>query len=1070
MVSPGDMSFSGFDAMPEITEAEAYQAEFDTVVGEIADDIDGILNHLDATANGELSAISDDSAELRATLFDAGDRPTQRLRDFAGELMVSLGDTADAEMSALLEDVQPTVRRAGVCGLIPPPGDVWRGNVDDACKPENADALHVYNGHVVEWLMVADPPLAVEARAFLATPQDFNAAKLFIACGRNVWIYKCGNTQPPGPPLILPPPGDVVGDCGPEPFATAVVGNPLTSVWNENIPAFPTTLGFIVPKLANIIAVADGRHITIQYNPSGQCRNFYVTAFCNNTVTPNKWEVMASPTSPGADPCDEFPKPKPEPKPEPEPEPVPEPEPGDWIDRLCECLSKDKGKPQNVWVNCDTCEVYVTDDTEEIRDAPWKHVVEIAENGEATYLEQCDTGDDGDGDDIEPPEKPKPPLIVPPHIEELARAICTLPKTLAVGEGVADEFIVGQRLSSFAFAVMAWIPSALTVHVRPDGALIGLSVLFLLMGQSVAISQDMAKKLGCDAKILRLIFTRQFFGLFERILPGGFGEHITRQTQEIRQLCPSMLPTLEQAHASYLADRIDENEWRCWVRANDRVDPEQAKVRESMRTRPGVSDLNTLRRRKIITQQQYEAAMRGIGVTVNAERDHMFALSEQVPTMQDIIRFMVRDTDDEVNIDWTESDATFVQKFQKQLRKWAEDQGIPEVVAKYAWRAHWVIPSPTQLFEMFHRLGRDANGDPDIRFLQRIKGALQQQDILPFWVDKFLDISYRLPTRVDVRRAYRIGVLSKQQVKEQYIKSGYDRVTSEALTEFTAIEADMSISKSPWVSQFAKGELTEDELRDKLKDEGAIITGIDRAVDRGRLLMKANRRKKCLAAIRRRVFLGEIDKPQAVALALQHVNDQQSADELATTWFCEREAASRELTLRQLLQLYKEMVITADDLFNRLVRLRYSANDASVIVARAVKDLQRTLEQAEMKRLQKATAEAKAKERETAKLERQRQAEQQRTERAREAAEKAERKREVQIMEAAKLIANRAKLPVVELNSKMLGAYRRIRHSGLVPADQAADAAVKVAGASEVLDYSTWELEWLDVIADMVAG
>jgi hypothetical protein len=80
---------------------------------------------------------------------------------------------------------------------------------------------------------------------------------------------------------------------------------------------------------------------------------------------------------------------------------------------------------------------------------------------------------------------------------------------------------------------------------------------------------------------------------------------------------------------------------------------------------------------------------------------------------------------------------------------------------------------------MFHRGLIDQQG---------LETLLRTQDIMPYWRDKLVGLSYDLVTRVDIRRLYNIGVYNRQDVKSAYKKLGYDDTNAEALTKFTEIE------------------------------------------------------------------------------------------------------------------------------------------------------------------------------------------------------------------------------------------------------------------------------------------
>src|SRR6201999_655363 len=171
------------------------------------------------------------------------------------------------------------------------------------------------------------------------------------------------------------------------------------------------------------------------------------------------------------------------------------------------------------------------------------------------------------------------------------------------------------------------------------------------------------------------------------------------------------------------------------------------------KAKPVPIQLAMMRRREIISPSEYYSGMRHLGYLEQQTSENLFRLTEQLPPLSEIIRYMVRDADDEKLVQQFGLDTGFTDKFAKQLKQWAKDQGVPEIVAQYSWRAHWTIPSPGQLFTFWHRLRYNPQFGGKEKLLADIKAALVQQDILPYWHDAYLAVSFHPLTRVDARRA-----------------------------------------------------------------------------------------------------------------------------------------------------------------------------------------------------------------------------------------------------------------------------------------------------------------------------
>ena len=137
--------------------------------------------------------------------------------------------------------------------------------------------------------------------------------------------------------------------------------------------------------------------------------------------------------------------------------------------------------------------------------------------------------------------------------------------------------------------------------------------------------------------------------------------------------------------------------------------------------------------------------------------------------------------------------------------------GLSEEWARNYWAAHWTLPSVMQGFDMLHR---DVITPDD---LSRLFVAL---DVMPFWRDKLTDISYRLLTRVDVRRMYAEGVLTYAETQDAYSKLGYSPLNAERMANFTVAyvrRQQVGFTRSQVLSAYRDRVLTVEEARGMLE-------------------------------------------------------------------------------------------------------------------------------------------------------------------------------------------------------------------------------------------------------------
>lgn len=150
-----------------------------------------------------------------------------------------------------------------------------------------------------------------------------------------------------------------------------------------------------------------------------------------------------------------------------------------------------------------------------------------------------------------------------------------------------------------------------------------------------------------------------------------------------------------------------------------------------------------------------------------------------IPGIGDLMQFANRMVNDESIAAKFKTDANLDAEIVQDAAK----QGLaPEWVKRY-WRAHWTIPSVSQGTEMLHRLRPGMTDEPftDKDMLDLLKIG----DYPTYWWNKFLQISYSPYARVDVRRLHKAGILSDNDVLQNYLDQGYDLEHATNLTNFT---------------------------------------------------------------------------------------------------------------------------------------------------------------------------------------------------------------------------------------------------------------------------------------------
>lgn len=471
--------------------------------------------------------------------------------------------------------------------------------------------------------------------------------------------------------------------------------------------------------------------------------------------------------------------------------------------------------------------------------------------------------------------------------------------------------------------------------------LIGRAVSKLLSGLLVipahlaqAVIDGLLSPFACgtsaDANLLAI---RAVLGLAETFLGDVASDASQPWEYWARYRCPQEIPTADGARAAYLANAIDEQTLECWVRANNQCWEPWLRTLEAARSKPIPLELAHMRRRKWITAQEYDDGMRRLGYLDSTDRHRLFALTEQIPPMSEILRYMVRDVDDTNLVAYFGMDDQFDVKFGSQLKEWAEGLGITEQFARYSWRAHWSIPAPGQLYTFYHRLRNDPafwQGRPPIEV---IKEALVQQDILPFWHDAFIATSFKPLTRVDARRAFEIGAIDEPALEKAYLDQGYSDENAKTLVDFNKRNKSLKAQREKWTKLYKQGAVNRATAEARLTALGYDAQAITDALDSALAEARAESRLLCIKGIKRRMLTGEFDAIGAQAeLAAQGVDPDQ-AGAISSGWACERAAKGKQASAAILSQWHELGLIDLGQMVERLERIGYSREDAVMVAA-----------------------------------------------------------------------------------------------------------------------------------------
>ncbi len=355
-----------------------------------------------------------------------------------------------------------------------------------------------------------------------------------------------------------------------------------------------------------------------------------------------------------------------------------------------------------------------------------------------------------------------------------------------------------------------------------------------------------------------------------------------------------------------------------------------------------ISDVFALYRKNKVSKEYVKENIGYLGY-----EDWMFdgfdTLTQVYPSAQDLIVFAVREVfTPEIANKYRLGD-DLPQKYLEECKK----VGLSDEFAKYYWMAHWQLPSPNQVFEMFHRTSdKKLDEESDLIHLpsgktiynvignKTVQNYLKAADFMPFWRDKLTEISYNTLTRVDVRRMYGLGVIDEDQVFRNYIDIGYNEENAKLMTEFTIRyeKGDYSsISRTNIVKAFKDNLIDKNEMIELFKNIGLAQIDIefwteqaefeqfqdtiDNLVDS--IVIGYKQGAYTQTEVRQRLY--ELDLPSSYILKTLNKLDAIDTSKM------------KGLSRVDIDKLYAGGFIEREDYYERMIKLGYSQKDVILL-------------------------------------------------------------------------------------------------------------------------------------------
>lgn len=231
------------------------------------------------------------------------------------------------------------------------------------------------------------------------------------------------------------------------------------------------------------------------------------------------------------------------------------------------------------------------------------------------------------------------------------------------------------------------------------------------------------------------------------------------------------------------------------------------------------ADYISLWRRGFITEDKCNDFLQKLKYT-DDDIENIKNITTFYPTAQDLVTWGVR----QIYQPTLRTALGQDMQYPTQITAAAKEIGIPEDMMKNYWAAHWAMPSPNTMFTMYAYglldnfelptgTGYNITAEKGTRAYGEgvLKQLLFVADFLPGIINQIVDSMYQPLTRIDIRSMYEEGVLTKDEVYDNYLKLGYNDTNATYLTNLAiarATPSEKTLSKSMILSLYDRQEYT----------------------------------------------------------------------------------------------------------------------------------------------------------------------------------------------------------------------------------------------------------------------
>jgi hypothetical protein len=336
---------------------------------------------------------------------------------------------------------------------------------------------------------------------------------------------------------------------------------------------------------------------------------------------------------------------------------------------------------------------------------------------------------------------------------------------------------------------------------------------------------------------------------------------------------------------------------------------------------PAVGQLLDLVNRGRMDEGRARQALRDSGLRAEYV-DDVLELRRYLLPPSDVIRLAVH----EVYTPRLRQKYRLDEEFPAEFAQHGRRLGISRGDLEDLWAGHWQPPSAGQGFDMFHR---------DLIDRQEVAELLRVHDYVPWWRDRLIDLSYRVPGRIDIRRLFTAGVIDRAELVRGYHRLGYapaDAQRLATLAQRLKMGAERDLTKAEIIGLYEAAAMARAEAAAQLDELGYDEHEAEQILTLADARRARVRREAVSTAVRSRFLDRELTTPEARARLLAAGLPSEEVDFRLDLWSFALAESPHHITEAQMRAAWQKGIVNEDRYRRHLAQLGYPDEEADILL------------------------------------------------------------------------------------------------------------------------------------------